>query len=94
MSIFEMIMLICFGVGWPVSIIKSLRTKQVVGKSPLFMVVVLFGYISGIIHKVFYSMDAVIVLYILNLIFVSFDLYLYYKYLPQKQNNIQRTENK
>ncbi len=82
MSIFEMIMLICFGVGWPVSIIKSLRTKQVIGKSPLFMIVILFGYISGILHKIVYSTDGVIILYILNLIFVSFDLYLYYKYLP------------
>ena len=82
MSVFEMIMLICFGVGWPVSIIKSLRTKQVVGKSPLFMIVILLGYISGIIHKIVYSMDGVIILYILNPIFVSFDLYLYYKYLP------------
>ena len=33
-KICEMMMLLCFAFGWPVSIIKSLRTKIVKGKSP------------------------------------------------------------
>jgi hypothetical protein len=85
MSVFEVAMLICFGVSWPVSIAKSIRTRIVSGKSPLFMVVVCFGYAFGIIHKLMYSMDWVIVLYVLNLILVLIDLILYFKYIPKKE---------
>jgi hypothetical protein len=83
MSVFEVAMLVCFGISWPVSIIKSVRTRIVLGKSPLFMIVVCFGYIFGIIHKLLYSMDWVIVLYALNMVLVMIDLILYFKYLPK-----------
>ena len=33
MSIFEAVMIFCFGVSWPFSIYKSYRTKSVKGKS-------------------------------------------------------------
>ena len=80
MSIYEAIMLICFGLSWPISITKSLRTKIVAGKSPLFMIILLAGYTSGLIHKFKYSPDWIIFLYALNLVMVSIDLSLYYKY--------------
>ena len=80
MSVFEALMLICFGIGWPVSIIKSLKTKVVKGKSPLFMAIVFTGYASGIVHKAFFSTDWVIVLYVMNFVFVGTDLLLYYRY--------------
>ena len=83
MSPFEVIMLICFGVSWPVSIAKALRTKQVVGKSPVFMVLVCIGYLSGIIHKLTHSPDWVTGLYALNMTMVAIDLYLYSKYMPK-----------
>ncbi|WAC06359.1 MAG: hypothetical protein OS130_08795 [Thermodesulfobacteriota bacterium] len=87
MSLFEAIMLICFGVSWPVSIAKALRTKVVAGKSPLFMGIVWIGYLSGIIHKILYSFDWIISLYIFNMIMVSIEFILYYKYLPQESNS-------
>ena len=43
-SVFELGMLFCFGVCWPISIYKSLKTKRTEGKSLLFMVVVWLGY--------------------------------------------------
>ena len=73
-------MLICFGLSWPISIAKSLRTKIVTGKSPLFMMLLIVGYVSGTINKLLYSYNWVIYLYILNLVLVSIDLSLYYKY--------------
>ncbi len=87
MSPFEAIMLICFGVSWPISILKALRTKKVIGKSPVFMVVVIIGYASGMIHKVINSNDWVIYLYALNMMMVGIDLALYFRYsriLPQR----------
>ena len=85
MSFFEATMLICFGISWPVSIAKSVRTKVVSGKSPLFMAIVCLGYACGFIHKVLYSLDWIIVLYALNLIMVAIDLTLYFKYLPKER---------
>jgi hypothetical protein len=84
MSIFEAFMLLCFGVSWPLSIAKALRTKVVEGKSPLFMTVIGIGYLSGIIHKVLFSFDWIILLYALNMTMVAIDLGLYFRYLPSK----------
>ena len=83
MNIFEPLMLICFGVSWPVSIAKSVRTRIVVGKSPLFMAIVCLGYASGIVHKVLHSYDWVIALYALNMVLITIDIFLYYRYLPR-----------
>ncbi|MBN1798407.1 MAG: hypothetical protein JW822_07510 [Spirochaetales bacterium] len=83
MSVFEAIMLLCFGLGWPVSIIKALRTKVVRGKSPVFMAIIFLGYLSGITHKLIFTFDWVILLYILNCIMVGIDLFLYFRYLPR-----------
>lgn len=80
MSPFEVGMLTCFGLSWPTAIAKSLRTKNVSGKSPLFMAIVALGYISGILHKVFFSYDWVLWMYVLNFLMVSFDLFLYFRY--------------
>ncbi len=83
MSLWEVIMLCCFGASWPISIIKALRTKVVVGKSPVFMIIIITGYMCGIIHKLTFHPDWVTGLYAFNALLVSFDLFLYYRYLPK-----------
>ncbi|GER93727.1 hypothetical protein A45J_1483 [hot springs metagenome] len=80
MSIFEISMLLCFGAAWPFSIYKSLRYKEVRGKSLPFLIIVLFGYIAGILHKILYNYDAVVYLYMLNGLMVTVDIILYMKY--------------
>jgi len=79
MSIFEAIMLLCFGMAWPFSILKSWRTKRNEGKSLLFLWIVFIGYVSGVIHKLLYSLDIVTGLYALNGLMVFIDLCLYYR---------------
>ncbi|MFA6353635.1 MAG: hypothetical protein WCW93_01750 [Candidatus Paceibacterota bacterium] len=79
MSIFEIGMLLGFGFAWPFSIYRSYTSRQNNGKSLLFLLVILFGYISGILHKIFYNFDPVIYLYILNSIMVSIDILLFYR---------------
>ena len=74
MSIFEAIMLICFGAAWPMNIYKSFKTRSAVGKSLSFLIIVIVGYISGIINKLLYHRDIVLYLYILNLAMVCIDL--------------------
>lgn len=77
MSPFEITMLICFGLAWPFSIYKSWKTRQVGSKSLIFLVALLIGYAAGIMHKLFYNMDGVVVLYALNGTMVSIDIGLY-----------------
>ena len=89
MSVFEVIMLICFGAAWPFSIAKAIRTKQVLGKSPLFLGIVSVGYLSGVIHKIIYARDWVIFLYVLNMVLIGIDLFLYFHYRPSRPDRTQ-----
>lgn len=79
MSIFEIGMLVGFGFAWPFSIYRSYTSRQNTGKSISFLFVILFGYVSGILHKFFYSFDPVIYLYVFNSIMVSVDIALFFR---------------
>ncbi|HOJ11832.1 MAG TPA: hypothetical protein PK733_14740, partial [Clostridiales bacterium] len=79
MSPFEIIMLACFGAAWPASIYKTYKSRKNTGKSLTFLIIVFFGYVSGVIHKIFFNYDAVIFLYILNSIMVFMDMMLYFR---------------
>ena len=77
-------MLICFGAAWPFSIYKSIVSKDTGGKSLLFLITLQIGYVTGILFKVTEYMqntdtkiNANLYLYILNLIMVTVDEFLY-----------------
>lgn len=76
MSIFEIIMLLCFGASWPFSLYKTWVSKSSAGKSLVFLTLVLLGYLSGILHKILYLRDWVILLYLLNFSMVLTELIL------------------
>ena len=86
MSIFEALMLICFGASWPVAVLKTYKTKNVKGKSRLFLFLIILGYISGIVNKILNSMDIVFWLYILNLLLVGTDFTLCLLYRNREGN--------
>ena len=79
MSIFEVLMLLCFGAAWPFSIYKSYTSKSVEGKSPYFLGILVIGYVFGILNKLIVRYDVVFFLYLLNLIMISIDLALYFR---------------
>ena len=82
MDLFEAGMLLCFGASWPAAVMKTDRTKNVGGKSLLFLVLILVGYICGMINKITnFGYNSVFWLYVLNfaLVFCDFVLYLRYK---------------
>ncbi len=80
MSIFEIFMLICFGFAWPTAIYKSLKSKNIEGKSVAFLYIIIAGYMFGIIHKIVFNPDFVIALYAINMLMVFTDLLLYYRH--------------
>ncbi|NGX32303.1 MAG: hypothetical protein K1060chlam4_00344 [Candidatus Anoxychlamydiales bacterium] len=77
--IFEIIMLLCFGAAWPLSVYKSYKSKSIKGKSLAFLYVIFLGYIAGILNKVYYRYDGVIYLYVFNSFLVFLDIFLYHK---------------
>ena len=88
-SIWEIIMVVCFGFSWPFSILKTIRVKNPTGKSYLFMTLIIIGYLAGCVHKIIYDLDAAIWLYVLNTVLVATDmgLCLYY------QRRLDRNKN-
>lgn len=79
-EIFEAIMVICFGLSWPLSVYKSFKSRTAKGKSLFFEVFICLGYVSGIIGKIInHNITYVFAFYILNLVMVSIDLCLYYR---------------
>lgn len=92
MSIFEAGMLLCFGASWPFQVAKTYKTKQVKGKSILFLWLVELGYVLGMIHKALYSPDVVFFLYLLNFILVAADMTLYYIYKNRDEEKVIRLE--
>jgi hypothetical protein len=79
-QVFEAGMLICFGFAWPVDILRTLRTRQTVGKSIGFMSLILVGYLFGLAAKIMRAGDAggwpetVTLLYAANAVLVAIDI--------------------
>ena len=47
----EALMILLFGLSWPTSIHKSIKSRTAKGKTPLFEILILLGYVFGIIRK-------------------------------------------
>lgn len=85
MDFFEAGMLICFGASWPAAVWKTYQTKDVGGKSLLFLSLILIGYICGMINKITnFGYNYVFWLYVLNFMLVFCDFVLYFKYRKPK----------
>ncbi len=86
---FEATMMICFGISWPVAVIKTLRSRRVEGKSFHFLVLVFLGYLAGLMSKAiladfsFWRLQPVTALYAFNAIMVATDGLLYVRYSPK-----------
>ena len=79
-QIFEAIMVICFGISWPISIIKSVKTKTAKGKSVVFMFLILIGYVFGIVSKISMGkITYVFIFYVLNFFMVLTDICMYFR---------------
>ena len=78
----EIAMLCLFGCSWPFSIAKSLRAKTAKGKSVVFEVLVIVGYLIGLFGKLYaYRQTGTLAysvwFYIADILMVSVDLVLY-----------------
>lgn len=88
-DLLEALMILCFGLSWPISIRKSWVSRTAKGKSLFFEFFIWIGYVFGIIRKfmlwgaatapldwLFYLSWA---FYILNIIEITIDMLLYFR---------------
>jgi hypothetical protein len=87
-DLLEALMIICFGLSWPISIYRSYKSRTAKGKSLFFEVFLWVGYIFGIARKflefsigsnlgfLFYMGWA---FYFLNIVEITIDMLLYFR---------------
>ncbi|MBQ8802198.1 MAG: hypothetical protein IJZ53_00995 [Tyzzerella sp.] len=79
-SIFESIMLICFGLSWPLNVIKAYKARTAKGTSLPFILLIITGYVAGITAKLITGqINYVLVVYLLNLAIVSMNVVVYFR---------------
>ncbi len=86
-ELLEITMIICFGLSWPLNVIKSYKARTAKGKSFSFLCLIWIGYIAGITSKfvnpAYMSQISqkwyVLFFYFLNLFVVSVDIFLYFR---------------
>ena len=78
-EIFEILMILSFGVSWPLNVIKSYKARTTKGKSLGFLILIFTGYIFGITSKLLLDSFKwyVMFFYVLNLVMVGADLLIY-----------------
>ena len=84
---FETVMIICFGLSWPLSVYKSWKSRTAKGKSILFEIFIWVGYVFGISKNFIMfgngSNSWVFFLgwgfYFFNFIMITIDMILYYR---------------
>ena len=79
-SILETVMLVCFGFSWPLNVMKAYKAKTAKGTSLPFILLIVTGYIAGIIAKVITDqINYVLIAYIVNLAIVSLNIVIYFR---------------
>ncbi len=78
-SILETAMLICFGLSWPINLVKNIKAKTAKATSLNFLLLITFGYVCGIAAKfVSHQINYVLIAYFLNLAVVLANLVVYF----------------
>ena len=77
-GIFEALMLVCFAASWPFNLLKAYRARTNVGTSLIFMLVIIAGYLCGLINKfVNDDISYVVFFYVFDLLLVFIGVLIY-----------------
>lgn len=78
-EILETLMLICFGISWPMSLYKNIKAKTAKTMSLGFILMITVGYIAGISAKLYSKCyNYVLIIYFLNLFVVGMNIVVYF----------------
>ena len=79
-AVLETVMLICFGLSWPVNVWKNLKAGTAKNMSLPFILLIIFGYVAGISAKLLVNQtNYVLVVYFINLVVVTLNLMVYFR---------------
>ena len=84
-DIFEALMIVCFGISWPINIRKLLKSKTAKGTSIMFYFLIDIGYIAGIAAKFIKLSNGISTpayvwfFYFLNFFMVLFGIIIYFR---------------
>ena len=76
----EIVMLVRFGLSWPMNVVKHYKSREVKGISLQFTFLIIAGYLAGLCAKLMSGgLTFVAVVYIINLFMVLLDLCVYFR---------------
>ena len=76
----EAFMLVCFGLSWPINVMKAIKARSAKSMSLPFILLIISGYIAGISAKLLsHQINYVLVVYFINLAIVSVNLVVYFR---------------
>ena len=79
-EILETLMILSFGISWPINLAKAWRSRSTGGKSIMFDYFIGAGYVCGILSKILtHTFNLAFWFYFPNLIMVTCDIILYYR---------------
>lgn len=89
-TIFEIVMVLCFGASWPFNIIRAYKARTAKGTSLQFTLLIGTGYVGGILSKIFAAIHTgagywnalkilAFVFYFINLFMILTALVIYFR---------------
>ena len=89
-AIFETVMLVCFGLSWPLNVIKAYKARTTKGTSLPFILLIIIGYVAGITAKLISGqINYVLIVYLLNLVIVSLNVVVYFRNVSLDRKHAQ-----
>ena len=92
-SLMEMMMVVCFGISWPLNIIKAWRSRSAKGISLPFYFFIWIGYVFAFVGKfVLIAANAPQPWYVLNIAMVTTGIGIYFrnKHLDKKTVGVNK----
>ena len=87
-SLFETLMLVCFGLSWPINMMKAYKARTAKGTSLPFLLLIITGYLGGIAAKIISgNINYVLVVYLINLAIVLLNLAVYFRNVSRDRKN-------
>lgn len=73
-------MLVCFGLSWPINVIKAIKARTAKNMSLPFILLIISGYVAGITAKIMTGqINYVLIVYFINLAIVTVNLAVYFR---------------
>lgn len=92
-SLLEAVMMLCFGLSWPINVIKAYKARTAKGTSLPFILLITFGYLAGITAKIVSGqINYVLVVYLFNLAVVALNIAVYFRNVALDRKAAQAAE--